>query len=979
MATALEIVITARDDATRVLQGVKSQLAIFDEFGRVASDLTEKTDGFTRATEAHAVSMTHSTRAVRELTGPLLYGLSPALGQTTSQLLFVVQGASQLGTGFGLLGIAAAGVAGVLTGVLLGAFNQVATAQAEFQKAVNAFDLSKIATETQKAIDKIDQLRQRGVWLEAIGSFESMTGQPPIAIPPNLTPEQRLAALARQRELAIQDQQLREGLALMGPAREADARRTFELEQQQRTLLDFQAARSIEAAYTETLRQARDLGISGQPAAAARLREAGAARRYFSYAGFLGRDATESGQGFEQAIAGAPDEVTRQAIAERQRLAGIEELRKSLEATVTGGQAEIIGQGVSPEDLAGGLTRNKQLMGEQAQLAAQLLELERKRLDFAGQLTPELSAQLTQLQAAAIASDERLSPEQKTLALAQAQLAVWQDLAALDPLGGLAAGFSRVATESRKLGTELERFATETAGNMQRSFSDLFFDSFTGQKGADIGKQFGEAMLRSFTDLLSRQLTGAVSGLFAQALRGFSGALGVAAGSAGGSGFDLLNLFTGGGSGGGAVLSPTGAPTGTLVMMPSGQLAQVTPTGGLQSGGIGLDTALGYLGSANQLYGTVSGSGQSLTTQLGITGGGYLQALGATPIASIGTSGLSAAVATTALGQSLGFYTASGGIVAGSSVAGGAAAGGLELASAGVSGGAYGAGATSAATLGYSGASTVGSVAAGVLAGAALAYTIYSGLSQEPTAQNMAMNAVSGALSGAVLGTMIFPGIGTVVGAVAGGLAGAFTTGLKYNGKKLSADERSRMVGEAAAGNLSSAIDQAGSIEDLVTIFNTRWAPHGEVQIVTTYQGLYYWAGDWDDPAANLATTQLMIIPEFLDALDIQVGSTGTPARRQDLVDKFRGKRDQLLEALSNVPIEVIESDRAAGITRRSYMPFTQIYGMKPGTQQIVSSSELLRRDLGADDETIAFLIQRIREVSVRKDVDISRQDFLFR
>ena len=68
-----------------------------------------------------------------------------------------------------------------------------------------------------------------------------------------------------------------------------------------------------------------------------------------------------------------------------------------------------------------------------------------------------------------------------------------------------------------------------------------------------------------------------------------------------------------------------------------------------------------------------------------------------------------------------------------------------------------------------------------------------------------------------------------------------------------------------------------------------------------------------------------------------------------------------------------------AGITRRTYLPFTQLYGMKPGTQQVLGSSELFRRDLGADDDTIAFLIQRIREVSVRKDIDLSREDFLFR
>jgi hypothetical protein len=245
----------------------------------------------------------------------------------------------------------------------------------------------------------------------------------------------------------------------------------------------------------------------------------------------------------------------------------------------------------------------------------------------------------------------------------------------------------------------------------------------------------------------------------------------------------------------------------------------------------------------------------------------------------------------------------------------------------------------------------------------------------------MAMNAVSGALSGAVLGTMIFPGIGTVVGAVAGGLAGAFTTGLKYNGKKLSPADRSRKVGEAAAGNLSSAIDNAASIEDLVAIFNATWAPHEEVLIGTTFGGVWYSNSQgyvtWAQGA--FATPAVMVIPEFLDGLEIRVGATGETQPRQDLIDKFRAKRDELLGVLSHIPFGILESDRAAGLTRRTYQPFQTLYGLKPGQQQLFASSDYLRRDLGADDQTIGFILDRLREYSVRKDIDISRQDFLFR
>jgi len=58
----IEIAITARDNASATLANVKNQLTIFDQFGRTASDLTEKLDTTTRAVGGFDVSVSKLTR-----------------------------------------------------------------------------------------------------------------------------------------------------------------------------------------------------------------------------------------------------------------------------------------------------------------------------------------------------------------------------------------------------------------------------------------------------------------------------------------------------------------------------------------------------------------------------------------------------------------------------------------------------------------------------------------------------------------------------------------------------------------------------------------------------------------------------------------------------------------------------------------------------------------------------------------------------
>ncbi len=76
--TRLEISIEARDNASATLDSVRSKLQLFDQYGRTVSDLTSKTDGFTRATESHTASMAPSGAVPpRRVAYSCMYGRAP--------------------------------------------------------------------------------------------------------------------------------------------------------------------------------------------------------------------------------------------------------------------------------------------------------------------------------------------------------------------------------------------------------------------------------------------------------------------------------------------------------------------------------------------------------------------------------------------------------------------------------------------------------------------------------------------------------------------------------------------------------------------------------------------------------------------------------------------------------------------------------------------------------------------------------------
>jgi hypothetical protein len=935
--SSVEILITARDDASRVLDGLGTN--------------------FQRQARGMETSASDVTRAVRLMAGGLLTELNPALGQSATQLAQVTSGASRFGGALGplaiVLAVATAGLSQYVKNL-----REASEKQADLNIAVRTFDGGAIRSQLAGISKELEVLAVRGNTFignlqnklvaagEAMGIVTATSAQLAKAQEAlsQVIPLERTEALTKilleqlavQRDIAEVEIAKADRLNDIERLTAAHSKLTTILETQantERDLLELQSRITIN----------RSIGIGEGPAAQEAIRATTA-----------GRLTTQRNRDLAR-FSALGEQSYREEIAIRERLQpplspGLDEAERF----------EALAPGISPDPESRQRAYQATQGADQRALATrtQLLDIERQRLEITGSLSAQRAIELTMLETATKLSDERLTTDQKLLISAEGLLKIQQQLASVDATAGLVKGLNEVASEAEKVGDRTYEAMRSAASNMQRAWSDGFFSIITGDLKSlpDVAKQFGASMVRTLTDELGKFATGTIAGGLRSAIGGGT-SFGFVGG--GGSGGGLIQALFGGGGG---VLSPTGAPAGSLVMTPGG-LAQISPTGAvlLTQGGGGL--SLGNIPTP-PLSGVFS------------TSGSYLEALQATPLSSLFSYG-SEAIATSQLGIQLGFYTTAGG----STIAAGS---GAELALAGQVGGQLGAGSTGS-TAAAAGGATAGAVAGGVLAGIALAFTIYSALQGPPTAQNIAMSAISGAVSGAVIGALvgsIFPGVGTVIGAVigavAGGAAGGGAAALGKPIKVPTTAERSEAIAQIAAGNLSGAISSASSIEDLVTIFNTQWAPHGEVQIITNYQGVFYWAGDADDPPGAAATPALMIIPEFLDGLIIQVGQGGAPRLRPDLVDMFRAKRDELLGILGQIPVGSYETDPLARVTRRSTFPFTQIYTMQPGAGQLTYSSDLLRRDLGADDNTVEFIIRRIREVSSKRGLDLSRKDFLF-
>ncbi len=927
----------------------------------------------------------------------------------------------------GLAGLMRGSAGGAVSG-LVGAFisygvavSRVADEQARFGRVLNSMDagalrgeLGRVNAEMSKMLDIGNRIgNASGTWGGALQSFISRFRALPQALGEiflgQATPESQRAqilpvlggmlgvqeaarqsaiqadiASTRQRALLYEQQRL----AYQGDLRAFNALQPLlEAADRQEEALALRALRQQQGlrrapliaegipttamektfeAEEQALRASLGIGLRGRKLA--REQQAAALLERLLFPGGL--------EGFEgqaelvgAGAAGAPDRPSTAAwvAAQAREAERLRELFGGDRADAFEGGAEAIGVGPTAKELTEGARRQSAAVSEIVQLKQQALDLDNQILAAQGN-TAGLSEREAMAVTERVASlreindlarveleltDARrrndfdrvgLLEKQKdaivAIANAEAMARERQRLQRDDPTAGLIKGLEEAAEAGRQWGTAMQRAVQGVGQTIERTLSDALFSKFTGQKGEDLGKKFFQSLARVASDELAKMFTGSIAG-FARQL--FGGIV-----PAAGTGFSLLG---GGGGFGGMMAAPgvTGVMTPGAIVQTAGGLGVVQPSGAVQllSAGAGTMSGGGFdIGTAYQ--------GVSALSSLSSVGGAF---------------------------SGIGYNWAGGGL---SGVAFGLPAsvsfgsGALEL-GAGV--GAI-SGTPTAATSGFLGAGGMVGGGTAALAAVGLALTIYSGLTGPPTVQNIVMNAASGAISGAIIGTWIYPGVGTIIGAIAGALLGGGSAALGKGGavKKPSASERSRAAGEAGAAAFQDALERASSLEDLAWIFNNQWAPHGEVQIVNWYQGRYYWAGDWDDPPANLVTPADLIIPGFLDNLQVKVGETGATDNRPDLVQKFKDKVASVLENLSRVPFGILESDAGAQVTRRTYLPFQKLYELTKGTSDLFASSEYYKLDLKADDETIAYLLTRLREYNIRTDMirDWGRDDFLF-
>lgn len=546
--TTLQISIEARDNASAALDSVRNKLQLFDQYGHTVSDLTTKTDGFTKATDAHSLSMMHSTRAVRELTEPLLYGLSPALGQTSSQFLLAVRGATMLSSGFTALGLVAAATGGILGGQLLEHMRKLEQQATDLRKAETGLDFQTLvsgATAARKSVmdlgDELDHLvkvqkdliansenRGAGFGLDLVLGFDPKTSGP---VPAERERQLKLWVAQGQRTLATQRGREASGFAeaenVVPPAQDF-ATTTMSLEANRR-IADIQKQVTevgildpIERTFQAAIREANSALLAAPGAEGATVRDAAirlattqrAEALRLRSAGTLGRDLVEPGQGFESAIAGANDEVTRMGIDAKRWAEGLKLLRESLERDVTGGQMETALSGLQPGEeskfRAEALQRRTEELGIFQQMAALQVESAGLSRDQSRAIEEEVIARQHALELEKAGNDL----DKQNLANLRAAAAITK-LNERDQAGaGLMRGLADMETEFGSVGLRMQSLARGVADGMANSFSDGFFDVLTGNFKSlpDVARSFTNSMVRAVTDELAKLVTAPILG-----------------------------------------------------------------------------------------------------------------------------------------------------------------------------------------------------------------------------------------------------------------------------------------------------------------------------------------------------------------------------------------------------------------------------------------------------------------------------------
>jgi hypothetical protein len=554
MPSAIEILITARDEASKTLEGVRNELVLLDQYGRVASDLSQKFEGAEQGLGRFSLSAGHAARATRELIDPIVTGLNPALGQMTSQLSLVVRGATAFGGGATAMTLALGALAGILGGQLSTAWNKsIADVEAwnvAIQGSDPAFFVDRTKTLTEELLragrafeqtrDRVDALTASeqagaaasGLYLKGLGTGAFADAAPPRTKELELVDKMRAAQqeaearLSNAQEKAAYDTSAQQ--AARGPGDTLAVQRANALAQ--RGLFDYRLT-PPEAEYQASLRAAADLargtGKGEDPDAAARLRDAALRKRNVALGLALSageEDLSKVPQifGNEQDVALAQGAVAR-GLAQAQ---GEQDL--STVPRIYGTEQDV-------------QLREQALARRTQELAVlhEITNLEAERL-YGGR------EQLRALEEAVIEQQRGLDLDkagnneaQIALANLRAETSLLKLRERNEAIPGFIRGLQTAQDEFGAMGLRMQSLAQNVADGMSRSFSDGFFDVITGnfKDLPNVARSFTQSMVRSVTDELAKLVTAPILG-------------------------SLRNLFTAGGLGALSIMPGAGAGAG---------------------------------------------------------------------------------------------------------------------------------------------------------------------------------------------------------------------------------------------------------------------------------------------------------------------------------------------------------------------------------------------------------------------------------
>lgn len=482
MATSIQVVVTARDEASRTVDAFKSKLKDMD------------------------VSATEATRGVRELTRGVLSELSPALASVTTQVALVTRGASALGLGMGGLAVGvAAGVASLLP--FITATKEAADTQARLNLAARTFDAGPIRAQLTAAAQDIEATRLRfqtfsGTLVNIGRAVTDWIGYTTAAAE---TMKQAREALSRV--LPIEgEQQLTQVLVQQRQAAEQLA--TVDLPKFARRE-DLQAATQALQGVTSALGQ--------QEAAQRRIIELEAQQA-------LAR---------AKALGEGPESETNIRRLRDARLQLLDE-HSQLQFSQASNQAADVLAGIRTAQAQGDAARINVLLQEigltkeyRAQLQLQAIEADRVAKVEAARDNPRLVG----------LANEEAAVKRVNVLRGEAERT--------DLIQGLVRGLTDAEIEFGAVGLRMQSLARSVADGMSQSFSDGFFDVITGnfKDLPNVARSFTNSMVRAVTDELAKLVTAPILGQLRNLLG--TGALGAAltiAPGAGGGGGGLLDL-----------------------------------------------------------------------------------------------------------------------------------------------------------------------------------------------------------------------------------------------------------------------------------------------------------------------------------------------------------------------------------------------------------------------------------------------------